>query len=186
MGVRLFTVGHSNRSLDQFVALLRGASIELLVDVRCWPRSRRYPHFNGERLSASLEASGLRYAHHEALGGMREPRADSENGALREVAFRGYADHMLGAVFQGELDQIVRFASTARVALMCAEARPEQCHRRLIADALLARGAQVAHIVDGGEPIEHVLSAGARIDAGRVTYPNLAARHPELFDSQAG
>ena len=183
MGAHLFTVGHSNRTLDEFLALLRGASIELLVDVRRWPRSRRYPHFNGERLSASLEAAAVRYAHHEALGGMREPRADSENGALREPAFRGYADYMLGAVFQSELDRIERLASSARVALMCAEAEPKQCHRRLIADALFARGAQVAHIVDGGEPVEHALSRGARIDAGRLTYPDLAARHPELFDS---
>jgi uncharacterized protein (DUF488 family) len=186
MGVRLYTVGHSNRTLEEFVALLRGASIELLVDVRRWPRSRRYPHFNGERLSASLLALGLRYAHHEALGGMREPRADSENGALHEPAFRGYADYMLGADFPGELDRIVGLASTTRLALMCAEARPEQCHRRLIADALLARDVQVAHIVDGGDPIEHALSRGARIDSGRLTYPDLTVRHPELFDSQAG
>jgi len=185
MGVRLFTIGHSNRKLEEFLALLQGASIELLVDVRRWPRSRRHPHFNGERLSASLEAAGVRYAHHEALGGMREPRADSENGALREAVFRGYADYMLEPAFHHELDQITGLASTARLALMCAEARPEQCHRRLISDALLARGASVAHIVDGGELIEHALSVEAKVVDGRLTYPDPAPRQPELFDSPA-
>ena len=147
--------------------------------MRRLPRSRRHPHFSGPALAAELARVRIGYSHHLDLGGMRAPHPDSENRALREEAFRGYADHMGTAEFERALDQVIARARGIRVAILCAEADPAHCHRRLIADVLAARGATVLHI-RGPDPAEpHRMSPEARVSGGRVTYPA-----PDLFGAE--
>ncbi len=144
-----------------------------LADVRTVPKSRRHPHFAGESLAQTLPASGIAYRHLPGLGGLRKPRADSGNTAWKHESFRGYADHMQGAEFQAALAELVRWAGAAPTAIMCAEAVWWQCHRQLIADALTASGIEVRHIMRAGAAPVHRLTAFARVDHGRVTYPGL-------------
>ncbi|HKB09224.1 MAG TPA: DUF488 domain-containing protein [Vicinamibacterales bacterium] len=174
----VFTIGHSTRSIDEFVALLRAHGISQLADVRTVPKSRRHPHFSREALAGSLPAAGIAYRHFPALGGLRKPRKDSRNTAWRNDSFRGYADYMESSTFTGGLDDLVAWAASApephgRTAIMCAEAVWWQCHRQLIADALVARGIDVRHIMSPAAAPEHRLTDFARVDAGRVTYPGL-------------
>jgi uncharacterized protein (DUF488 family) len=169
-------VGHSTLELEAFLARLGAHGIEHVADVRRLPRSRRHPHFTGAALAAELARARIGYSHHPGLGGMRVPRADSENRALREEAFRGYADHMGSAEFEQALDEVVARARGIRVAILCAEADPAHCHRRLIADLLAARGASVLHIRGTGPAEPHRISPVARASGGRVTYPA-----PDLF-----
>jgi uncharacterized protein (DUF488 family) len=169
----IFTVGHSVRSFDDFVQLLHAHEITGLADVRTVPRSRRHPHFSRESLQASLPAEGIAYRHFGLLGGLRKPRRDSMNGAWRNESFRGYADHMQSEDFRQGIAALRSFAMEHRVAVMCAEAKWWQCHRQLIADALVALGANVRHIMSGGDAPSHNLTPFARIHAGQVTYPAL-------------
>src|SRR5215212_6404131 len=148
----IFTIGHSTHALDEFLALLAGPGIELLVDVRRYPSSRRYPWFNGPALAAAVPA----YRHEEALGGRRSPAPDSANGGWRVRQFRGYADHMASAEFREALDRLI--AEPRRTAVMCAEAQWWRCHRRLLSDALVARGAEVIHIDSRGRTEAHRLT----------------------------
>jgi uncharacterized protein (DUF488 family) len=146
----VYTIGHSTRSIDDFLALLREASIDGVADVRRVPLSRRHPQFNAEALAASLNAAGMGYRHMPALGGRRGKRADgkeSPHTLWREEGFRNYADYAETAPFRSALDEVLRFAREKRVAVMCAEALWWQCHRRLIADYMLATGVPVEHIV---------------------------------------
>src|SRR3954454_178359 len=161
----IFTIGHSTHELDAFLGLLRGAEIELLVDVRRYPSSRRFPWFNGPALAEAVPA----YAHEEALGGRRAPAPDSANGGWRVGQFRGYADHMASAEFADALDRLI--AEPRRTAVMCAEAQWWRCHRRLLSDALVARGIEVMHIDARGGPEPHPLTDFAVVEDGRVTYP---------------
>ena len=165
----VFTIGHSTRSLGGFLALLEENGVRLLVDVRRFPSSRRFPHFSGKRLAEALSAAGLAYRHEVDLGGHRQPLPGSANRGWRNDAFRGYADHMATPAFRAALDRVLAGAATG--AVMCAEADPRQCHRQLIADALLARGASVLHILGPGQVEPHRLTRGARVESEQVVYP---------------
>jgi uncharacterized protein (DUF488 family) len=170
--VIFYTIGHSTRTLDEFVALLRAHDVTQLGDVRTVPKSRRHPHFAGEALSRTLPDASVAYRHFAGLGGLRKPRQDSRNTGWRHESFRGYADHMDTPVFQRALDELIAWGP-ARTAIMCAEAVWWQCHRQLIADALVARGIEVRHIMSATSAPPHTLTAFARVDEGRVTYPGL-------------
>jgi uncharacterized protein (DUF488 family) len=166
----IWTIGHSTRTLGEFVGLLRAHRIEAVADVRALPRSRRHPHFSGQALAQSLEEAGIGYAHVPDLGGLRKPRRDSRNTGWRDEAFRGYADHMETARFAAGLRELLAGAKAARTAVMCAEADWRECHRGLIADALKVRGARVLHIVGKAEPEEHPYTKPARVKRGNVSY----------------
>jgi uncharacterized protein (DUF488 family) len=169
--VDVWTIGHSTRSADELIALLRAHAIERLVDVRTIPRSRRHPHFNRESLPGFLEAAGIAYTHMRGLGGLRHPRPDSVNMAWHNAGFRGYADYMQTSEFAQNLEALIELAGQERIAVMCAEAVPWRCHRSLLADALVARGVAVRHILTekGAEP--HALTDFAHLEGTRVTYP---------------
>jgi uncharacterized protein (DUF488 family) len=169
----ILTIGHSTRPLDELIDLLRTHGVARLVDVRAFPRSRRHPQFNIDTLPAALAASGLDYTHLQALGGRRPARADSHNTAWREPGFRGYADYMETPAFEGGLKALLDLAGRQRVAIMCAEAMPWQCHRFLVSDALVARGVRVEHIMGPGERRRHQPPPFARNADGRVTYPGV-------------
>jgi uncharacterized protein (DUF488 family) len=173
----VYTIGHSSRTIDEFMDLLHEQRIEALIDVRRFPGSRRYPHFGAQALANTLEAAGIAYQHVDALGGRRSPRPNSPNEAWRNPQFRGYADHMDSAEFQAALADLIDAAPSRRQSLMCAEAVPWQCHRQLIADALVARGVAVKHIIQSGKVNEHELSQHARVlEGGRVIYPGSGAQ----------
>jgi uncharacterized protein (DUF488 family) len=167
----LWTVGHSNRPLEEFVAILRAHDVEVLVDVRTVPRSRHNPKFNRETLPAELAKAGIEYRHMPGLGGLRKPRKDSPNTGWRNDSFRGYADYMQTEEFEANLQELLRLAEERRVAVMCAEAVPWRCHRSLIADAATARGAEVRHIMNAEKADPHRMTSFARVEAGKVTYP---------------
>jgi uncharacterized protein (DUF488 family) len=173
MSVRVWTVGHSNRSIDTFVEILRGASIARLVDVRTYPRSKRNPQFDRDDLNWELERAGLAYRHAPELGGMRQPLPDSINTAIVEAGFRGYADHMQTEKFAGGVERLIAEAAESVTAVMCAEASPWHCHRSFLADGLTARGVDVMHIVDVLTTEPHRLNPLARIEAEQVSYPGL-------------
>ena len=169
----IYTIGHSTRAIEDFIALLRAHSIQQLADVRTIPKSRRHPHFSGEALSVSLAAAGIAYRHVAALGGLRKPRADSTNTAWRHEGFRGYADYMETPAFEHAVDDLVAWSTVAPTVVMCAEAVWWQCHRRLLADALVARGNEVRHIMAPASAPPHELTEFARIEGARVRYPGL-------------
>jgi uncharacterized protein (DUF488 family) len=174
----LFTIGHSTRSLDELLALLRAHGIRRLVDVRRFPGSRRYPHFGRDALAVALPESGIAYVHEEALGGRRESDAaeDSPNRAWRSASFRAYADYMASDAFRAALDRVLDAGRDTPTAVMCAEAVPWRCHRQLSADAAVARGWRVLHVLDERRADEHALRAEARVlDDGTVIYPGAAA-----------
>jgi uncharacterized protein (DUF488 family) len=171
--VTLFTIGHSTRTADEFIALLQAHDITAVADVRTVPRSRRHPHFAQEPLRALLSAQGVTYRHIPGLGGLRKPRRDSPNGGWRVEGFRGYADYMETGAFSAGLKDLLEFAEKYMVAMMCAESKWWQCHRQLIADALVARGIEVRHIMSAGEPAQHDLTSFARVSGTTVTYPSL-------------
>jgi uncharacterized protein (DUF488 family) len=168
----IWTVGHSNLSAEAFMELLAAHSIELVADVRRFPGSRRWPHFGAEPLAQRLGQAGIEYRHFEDLGGRRNKRLEnSPNTAWRVEAFNAYADHMASPEFSATLDALEASAAVARTALLCAEALPWRCHRRLIADALVARGWTVLDIMGRGKATEHKLPDFARVVEGGVTYP---------------
>jgi uncharacterized protein (DUF488 family) len=167
----IHTIGHSTRSLAELVGLLRAHGIRRLADVRSLPGSRRHPHVDRGALPGPLAAAGIGYVHLPDLGGLRRPRPDSPHTAWREPGFRAYADHMQTPVFARALDALVAEADQTPTALMCAEADPYRCHRQLIADALLARGVQVRHVLGPGRAVPHRLTPFARVEHGRVGYP---------------
>ena len=173
-GREVLTVGHSNHGEKEFLELLRGAGITALADVRVYPRSR-FEHFNRSALAGSLEAAGIHYLYlGEQLGGRREPLPDSPNGAWDEEAFRGYADHMASDAFAAGLGRLEELAAERRVAVMCAEGDWRHCHRRLLADALAARGHIVLHLAPDGGVSDHELTDSAVVGAdGIITYPEV-------------
>jgi uncharacterized protein (DUF488 family) len=176
--MHLLTVGHSNRALHDFLRLLGAHRVQLVADVRRHPASRRHPHFAGAALERSLREAGVGYAHLPELGGMREALASSPHLALEEGAFRGYADHTASDEFARGLARLLELAARQAVACMCAEADPAHCHRSLLADALLVRGHEVAHVVDAGAARAHVLHACARSEGGRLVYDGAQGRLP--------
>jgi len=171
----IHTIGHSTRSVDAVVALLRSAAIDLLVDVRSFPRSRRNPQFNIETFPPVLEAAGIGYRHAAALGGRRPaslPPERSPNAGWREPGFRNYADYALGPAFRAGLEELLADARTQRPAIMCAEAVWWQCHRRIITDYLLVCGVGVRHIMDMGKTDDaHLTQCAAPQADGSVHYP---------------
>ena len=175
----IFTVGHSTRPQEELIAILKEAGVALLVDVRRFPGSRRHPQFGKEALRAGLAEAGIAYRHEPDLGGRRDPRPDSPNTAWRVAAFRGYADHMASAEFRGALERLIA-RPEAPTAVMCAEAVPWKCHRRLIADALVARGVEVVHLLGAGQRQDHVLNpaAGLRSDGVLVYVKDPGASAP--------
>ncbi|MBI2832952.1 MAG: DUF488 domain-containing protein [Acidobacteria bacterium] len=180
---RIFTVGHSTRSAEEFVRLLDTHHITRLADVRTIPRSRRHPHFAIEVLPDALAQAAIEYRHFPVLGGLRKPRPDSPNLAWRNESFRGYADHMATPAFADVIEEFLLFASASPTAVMCAEAVWWRCHRALLADALVARGVDVGHILGSEPPKPHKLSHFARTDGPMVIYP---ARVLELFQRGTG
>lgn len=169
----ILTIGHSTRTAEEFVALLRAHGVAQIADVRTVPQSRRHPQFNREALAKNLAAEGIGYRHFSALGGLRKPRPDSINTAWQHPGFRGYADHMQSAEFQRGLAELLQFASSALTSVLCAEAVWWQCHRRLLSDALVARGTPVHHILSMAAPKPHELSEFAKVEDGAVIYPGL-------------
>ena len=196
----IFTIGHSTRSLDDFVALLQAHGVTQLADIRTLPRSRRHPHFSRDALAESLPSVAIAYRHMPELGGLRKPRRDSRNTGWRNTSFRGYADYMETPAFAKAIDDLIAWAQRedrrperaapheagvarpfqgrdADTAIMCAEAVWWQCHRQLVADALVARGLDVRHIMSASAAPRHTLTDFARVEAGdrglSVTYPGL-------------
>lgn len=167
---RIYTIGHSTRTLEEFVALLREHGVGRLADVRRYPGSRRYPHFSGESMAISLPQHRILYEHFPSLGGRRRPAKSSPNGAWENEQFQGYADHMATDEFQAAVDALV-LSGAPRTAVMCAEAVPWRCHRNLLADELVRREIEVVHILGPGKWDRHTLNKMARIENGRVIYP---------------
>ena len=169
----IWTVGHSTRSAEEFKDILLAHRIEALVDVRSFPGSRRYPHFNKPELSQQLESIGLHYLHLPSLGGRRKPSPDSKNTAWNNSSFRAYADHMETVEFQQGIEELLELAGIKRSAIMCAESLWWRCHRSLISDFLKARGVEVIHILDGKKTELHPYTTAARIVDGRLSYEGL-------------
>ncbi|HEX5065443.1 MAG TPA: DUF488 domain-containing protein [Myxococcota bacterium] len=174
---RVYSVGHSNLAADAFAALLRGAGIRTLADVRRVPFSRRFPWFSRDALTASLQEAGITYRWlGDGLGGRLEPagaRDDSRNRALRSAPLRAYADAQETPAFQRDLAALLELAARAPTAVMCAERDWRQCHRQILADVLVARGTRVVHLSPIAAPEPHALAPSARIEGELVTYPSL-------------
>jgi uncharacterized protein (DUF488 family) len=169
--MRIWTIGHSTRGLDEFISLLKENQIKLLVDVRAFPGSKRYPQFNKEALAESLNAHGIRYEHFPELGGKRKSTQDSRNTAWRNASFRAYADYMETEQFQKGIARLLDVAEKAgSTAIMCAEAVWWRCHRSLIADYLKARGVKVLHILGANKVEPHPYTSAARIVNGELSY----------------
>jgi uncharacterized protein (DUF488 family) len=175
----IWTIGHSTRSIDEFVGLLRENSINALVDVRRFAGSRRHPQFSQVQFSSSLAEAGIKYFHLPELGGRRAPLPDSPNTAWRNAAFRGYADYMMTDEFRGGMERLQEIAGKSRTAIMCAEALWWQCHRSLIADDLKARGWTVWNILGAGKVELHPFTSAARLVNEKLSY-RAAEREEEL------
>lgn len=169
----IYSIGHSTRPLDDFIALLRAHDVTRLADIRRIPRSRRHPHFSIDSLSVSLPTAGIAYRHFPGLGGLRKPRPDSENTAWRHPSFRGYADYLRTPEFEASLTALTEYAADAGGVMMCAEAVWWRCHRQLVADVLVARGVTVRHIASATSAPAHALTEFARVVEGKVVYPGL-------------
>jgi uncharacterized protein (DUF488 family) len=176
-GPSVLTIGHSTRTIEEFVRLLRGSGAEHLLDVRRFPGSRRHPQFGKETLPARLREEGIGYSHLPGLGGRRQPLPDSPNGGWRNTSFRGYADHMDTPEFREDFERLVGLCGRERVCLMCSEALWWRCHRRMIADALVVRGFPVEHVLGEGSRQAHELTYWAElvvVEGGgekRLVYP---------------
>jgi uncharacterized protein (DUF488 family) len=167
----VFTIGHSTRTIDEIVALLGESGINLLVDVRRYPGSKRYPHVASEAMARWLPEHGVAYLHMPELGGRRKPLPDSPNMAWRNEQFRAYADYMAAEEFRAAIDKLIALGETQHIAVMCAEAVPWRCHRNLIADELTRRGIEVLHIISGKPAKAHVMNEHARVDGDHLVYP---------------
>ncbi len=176
----LWTIGHSTRPIEDFVALLNAHGIRQLVDVRTIPRSRYNPQFNTEALANSLSEAGIGYRHAGELGGLRKPKKDSINTGWRNNSFRGYADYMQTDGFGKALDRLTIGSQAVRTVIMCAEAVPWRCHRSLIADALLNRAWEIRHIVSETKAERHRMTSFARVNEGTLSYPT-SDTLPRLF-----
>ena len=169
--MRIWTVGHSTRGIDEFISLLKANEIKVLADVRAWPGSKRYPQFNKDALAESLSAHGIRYEHFPELGGKRKSKPDSRNTAWRNASFRGYADYMETEQFRKGIECLLDVAAeSGATAIMCAEAVWWRCHRSLVADYLKARGLEVMHILGANKIEQHRYTSAARIVDGELSY----------------
>jgi uncharacterized protein (DUF488 family) len=167
----VLTVGHSARPIAEFIDVLHRHGIELLVDIRTVPGSRRNPQFGQKSLEQSLADAGIRYLHMKSLGGLRRTTEHSINLGWRNASFRGYADYMQTPEFAEAVDELAALAAEQRVAIMCAEAVPWRCHRSLVGDALLVRGIEVIDVLSETSSKPHALTPFAKVDGTRITYP---------------
>lgn len=174
----VFTVGHSTRTLAEFIGLLVAHSVTRLIDVRTVPRSRHNPQFNFDTFPTALEIQGIRYEHVAGLGGFRHASLKSQNPGWRNAAFRGYADYMQTAEFAQNLASVMKLAKQEQIALMCAEAVPWRCHRSLIADALVVHGLSVEEILSQTRCQTHALTAFAKVNGTVITYPGSDTKEP--------
>lgn len=180
----VFTIGHSTRTIADFIRLLKAHGVQRVIDVRTIPRSRHNPHFNRDQLSPALHRARMHYTHMPGLGGLRRARRDSSNIAWRNASFRGYADYMQTSAFEEYLNRCIALAKRERVVLMCAEAVPWRCHRSLIADALLVKGIEASEITSGVRARPHSLTPWARVTGTRVTYPAARAQSGQSVAGQ--
>jgi uncharacterized protein (DUF488 family) len=164
-------VGHSTRSREEFIALLKQYSITELIDIRTIPKSRHNPQFNGDTLAHALRNHHIGYRHQKNLGGLRHAHKDSINTAWHNASFRGYADYMQTAEFETGIETVVQIAHEKTVAIMCSEAVPWRCHRSLVADALIVRGLQVENIMSMTSIKPHTLTPWAVVKGTQITYP---------------
>ena len=169
----IWTIGHSTRTQEEFLELLKAHGIRAIADIRRFPASRRHPHFNGPSMAEWLRAEGIGYEHFEDLGGRRSAARASVNTGLRNAGFRVYADYMQTPAFRAALDRLTTWSHEQPTAIMCAEAVHWRCHRSLTADALAARGMDVRHILDVSPARAHRIHELARVDRGELTYPGL-------------
>jgi uncharacterized protein (DUF488 family) len=182
----VLTIGHSTRTLEDFISLLREYGVQKVVDIRTIPRSRHNPQFNREELRDSLKAMGIGYVHMLGLGGLRHSVTDSSNTGWRNLSFRGFADYMQKEEFKNSLQALIELAKTGKLALMCAETLPWRCHRSLIADALSIRGVQVEHILSATSLQSHMITPWARVNGTHITYPSEEPRNNHICSSKVG
>ena len=175
----IFTIGHSTRTIDEFVELLKTNEVNMIVDVRTVPRSRHNPQFNKETLPNTLKKNGIKYIHMREIGGLRHPKRNSINLAWKNMGFRGYADYMQTQEFTDSLLRIVALARENCLALMCAEALPWRCHRSLISDALVVRHVKVEHIISATSCLNHELNEMAHLEGPQITYPLFSKETPQ-------
>lgn len=173
----IYTIGHTTRSLEDFVELLRANKIDKLIDIRSFPSSRKYPQFNKESLATSLPQHGIMYEHKVDLGGRRKVQKDSKNNRWHNKSFRGYADYMETDKFEDAISDLEETASQTRVAIMCSEAVWWRCHRSMVADYLKAKGWDVEHIMTINKTEEHPYTSPAIVVGNKVIYHD-----KELFD----
>lgn len=175
----ILTIGHSTRTLPEFIEMLKAYQVTLVVDVRSVPHSRHNPQFNKETLPNALKLEGVDYVHMPDIGGLRRPKSDSVNMAWDNKSFRGYADYMQTKEFIEQLLDLIAFAREHRIAVMCAEALPWRCHRSLIADALVVRNVKVDHIIRKDSTIRHTLTEWAHVEGTKITYPLFTKETPQ-------
>ena len=171
----IWTIGHSTRTLEEFLQLLKGFGVKHLVDIRHYPGSRRFPHFNKDVLAESLKMQGIKYSHIVELGGRRKPLQDSKNTAWRVEAFKGYADHMESDEFIQGINMLQTIASREPTAYMCSEAVWWSCHRALVSDYLKWKDWKVMHIMNAGKAVEHPYSKAAHISNDELSYARIEA-----------
>ena len=167
---QVWTIGHSTRPIEELIEALGTFEITVVADVRSYPGSRRYPHFNREQLMISLPVAGIEYQHFSELGGRRNARPDSQNVAWQNKMFRGYADYMETEAFHAGIERLLDIAQVSRTAIMCAEAVWWRCHRSLISDYRKVRGVEVTHIMAAGKSEAHPFTSAARIVNGELSY----------------
>jgi uncharacterized protein (DUF488 family) len=175
----ILTIGHSTKTLDEFIDLLKTYGVTLVVDVRSVPRSRHNPQFAKETLPNTLKLEGVKYIHMPNIGGLRRSKPDSINTAWRNKSFRGYADYMQTKEFTENLLNLIALAKENSLVIMCAEALPWRCHRSLIADALTVRNIKVTHILTMDNTVQHRLSEWAHVDGTNITYPLFKKETPQ-------
>ena len=175
----ILTIGHSTRTVEEFVELLKAYGVTLVVDVRTVPRSRHNPQFNKETLPNTLKPYGVKYIHMPDIGGLRHPKKDSVNLAWKNSSFRGYADYMQTKEFTENLLKLIALARENCLAIMCAEALPWRCHRNLISDALVVRHIKVEHIISKTSTINHQLNETAHVEGTKITYPLFSKETPQ-------
>src|SRR5574340_402056 len=173
MKITLYTVGHSTRSIEEFIRLLQAYNIESVVDVRTIPKSRHNPQFNEDELRKSLGRYNIEYQRMEGLGGLRHTTKASVNTGWKNLSFRGFADYMQTPEFTESIERLTAIAKDKRTVIMCAEAVPWRCHRSLIGDALLIRHVQVEDIMSEKSKRPHRLSSWARVNGDLITYPEV-------------
>jgi uncharacterized protein (DUF488 family) len=170
--LRIFTIGHSNRPIDDFLRILEAHGVKRLVDIRTIPRSRHNPQFNADSVGKSMRAAGIDYKPMKELGGLRHAKRDSINTGWKNASFRGFADYMQTPEFAAAIDALIETAGAGKpTAIMCAEAVPWRCHRSLVADSLIARGIDVQHIMSATRTRPHEITSFARVHGAEITYP---------------